>query len=87
MDKKEPWTPGKLGEWKLFWESEMGKEALKKMESLRSQLLEQAQMVNKPEDIQFYVGRAAGVGIVLLDIETGIKAAEEAQKKEAEPKK
>ena len=37
-NKNKAWDKAKLSEWKKFWESEMGVEALKKMDILKNKL-------------------------------------------------
>ena len=84
--ENQPWDKAKLEEWKKFWESEMGQEALAKMKSLKMRCLDFAVQA-KTDEVTFYVGRAAGIDLILQDIEAGIRAANEAKKKEAEPEK
>ena len=78
----QPWDKAKLEEWKKFWESEMGQEAIKKMQSLKDVCLRRALDVAEPEKISFYVGRAGGIDLVLTDIETGFLTLDELKKKE-----
>lgn len=82
MNNKEPWDKEKLLEWQKFWDSEMGKEALKKMESLKQQCLTLALQVNNPDAVNFYVGRAGGIDLVLQDINAGFNALKELIEKE-----
>ena len=82
MDNK-PWDKAKLEEWKKFWESEMGQEALSKMRQIKDQCLHDSMMQSDPNFISAYVGRAAGIELVLQDIQVGINAAE---RKEEQPK-
>lgn len=80
MDTK-PWPKDKLSSWKNFWESEMGQEALAKMEKLKMQFLESAMHGTGAEgQISYCVGRAAGVDTIIQDIKQGILSAEEAEK-------
>lgn len=66
------WDEKQLGRWKDFWTSVMGKEALAKMETLRQQNLDFAQTQTTNEQIAQYVNRAAGIGLVIADIQAGI---------------
>lgn len=83
----QPWDNAKLAEWKKFWESEMGKEALSKINDLREMALNLALQQSSSDAITYYVGRAAGIDLVLTDIRTGIEAAEKAAKEEQEKAK
>lgn len=74
MDNK-PWDKAKLDEWKKFWESEMGQEALAKMRKIKEQCLADSMGQADPNFVSAYVGRAAGVELVLQDIQAGIDAA------------
>ena len=78
----QSWDKAKLEEWKKFWESEMGKEALAKMKALKEQCLNVALNPTDPNVIAFYVGRAGGIELVIQDIQAGIRAAEEAKKEQ-----
>ena len=84
MDKEEPkaWDKAKLEEWKKFWDSEMGQEALKKMEFLKNDILERALAPAQTEAVTYYVGRAAGVDLVIQDIKAGFDALKELEKEE-----
>ena len=82
----QPWDNAKLKEWKEFWESEMGQEALKKMRSLKEQCLNMSMQPTDPNAIAFYVGRAGGIDLVLQDIQAGITAFEELGKEDKQKK-
>lgn len=86
MDNKS-WDKARLAEWKKFWESEMGVEALKKMEILKANCLENAMVAADNETIAGFVARAAGIELVKQDILTGIEAADRALEKERGKKK
>ena len=81
--KNEAWDKPKLQEWKKFWESEMGQEALGKMREIKDQCLADSMGQADPNFIAAYVGRAAGVELILQDIQAGITAAD---RKEEPPK-
>lgn len=83
MDNQS-WDKAKLADWKRMWESDMGKEALNKMKQLKDLCLDSALKESNSDAINFYVGRAAGIDLVMIDIQTGIEAAEEAANKEKE---
>lgn len=78
MDNEESkaWDKQKLQEWKKFWESEMGQEAIKKMRAIKEQCLGDAMGEADPNLVAAYVGRAAGVELILQDIQAGITALE-----------
>ena len=76
MDNK-PWDKARLTEWKKFWDSEMGQEALSKMRHLKELCLTHAMTPTDPNTVAYYVGRAGGIDLVLRDIEAGFTALEE----------
>ena len=82
----QSWDKAKLEEWKMFWESEMGKEALNKMQTLKEQCLTLAMTPTDPNAVAFYVGRAGGIDLVLQDIQAGINALEGLAEKEEKKK-
>lgn len=82
MDSNKVWDKAKLSEWKKFWESEMGIEALKKMDILKKNCLEKAMGVADNETIAGFVARAAGIELVVQDILTGVEAANKALEKD-----
>jgi hypothetical protein len=82
----QPWDKAKLEEWKKFWDSEMGQEAINKMKTLKDTCLRFALEVAEPEKVTFYVGRAAGIDLVIADIEAGFRALDETKEKEAKQK-
>ena len=83
----QPWDKAKLEEWKRFWESEMGKEAIKKIQSIKEQCLSYAMQQADPNSVTFYVGRAGGADLVLQDIQAGFDALEALGKEEKAAKK
>ncbi len=87
MDSNKAWDKAKLSEWKRFWESEMGVEALKKMEALKNNCIEQAMGTASNETIAGFVARAAGIELVMQDILTGIQIADKELEKEGRKKK
>ena len=78
----QPWDKTKLEEWKKFWDSEMGQEALKKMRNLKDQCLNLSMQPTDPNVAAYYVGRAGGIDLVLQDIQAGFNALEELGKEE-----
>ena len=86
MDNQS-WDKAKLTEWKKFWESEMGQEAIKKMTDLKAQCFDFALGQSDPNGIAFYIGRAGGIDLVLQDINAGFKALEDLGKEEETAKK
>ena len=80
----------RYGEWKRFWESEMGKIALAKMEQLKNGQLDVAMDLSTnaqvPNDsaILAAVNRARGIELVIGDIKHGIELAKLNSKKELE---
>jgi len=83
----QPWSKAKLQEWQDFWESEMGKEAILKMQSIKEQCLNLAMSPTDPNVVSYYVGRASGIDLVLKDIHAGTQALNELKKKEDSQKK
>ena len=81
----QAWDTSKLKEWKKFWESEMGQEALNKMRKIKEQCINDSMTQADPNFISAYIGRAAGIELVLQDIQAGIAALE--QRKEEEKAK
>lgn len=80
----QPWDKAKLEEWKKFWESEMGVAALAKMSRIKEQCYKLSLNEVDPNRVAFYIGRAAGIDLVIQDIQVGIRTAEEAKKEEKE---
>lgn len=82
----QPWDKAKLEEWKKFWESEMGQESLKKMESIKDHWVSEALRQTDPNVIAACAGRAAGVEIIMQDIKAGFDALEKLGKEDEEKK-
>lgn len=82
----QPWDKAKLEEWKKFWNSEMGQEAISKMLSLKDTCMKFALEAVEPDKVAYYVGRAGGIDLVLTDIDAGFRALDELKEKEAKPK-
>lgn len=78
----EAWGKDRLAEWKNFWESEMGKEAIKRMVEIREHYLDLAMQQTDPNNTNFCVGRAGGVDLVLQDIQAGIASLDKYKEKE-----
>lgn len=74
MNKEEVWDKAKLQEWKKFWESEMGQEAIKKIVAIKEDYTNKSMTSSDPNWIAACIGRAAGVELVLQMIETGLVA-------------
>lgn len=85
MDK-QPWDKARLEEWKKMWESEMGKEALAKMQAIKEQLVTESLNQADPNMIAACIGRVAGIELVMQDIQAGIDSLAKLKEKE-EPKK
>ena len=83
----QPWDSAKLADWKRMWESDMGKEAIAKFQSIREYYIDSSLGQTNPDVITALVGRAAGVDAVLQDIQTGIDAANKAAEKEGKATK
>lgn len=86
-EESQAWGIDKLSEWKSFWDSEMGKEAINKMLTLKTQCLELAMQPADPNAVNFYVGRAGGIDLVLQDIQAGFDSLEQLKEKEGKGKK
>ena len=74
-----------LKEWKDFWNSETGKKAIEKMETLKQSNLNYAmelsdKVTNPGEPVLAAISRAKGIQIVIDDIKTGINLADEKEK-------
>lgn len=86
-EKQQPWSKAELEEWKKFWESEMGQRALEKMRNIKQQLVDTSMTQQDEGAIAAYIGRAAGIEIVLEDIQAGFDALTKITEKEEEEKK
>ena len=86
MDNQS-WDKAKLEDWKNFWESEIGQEAIARMQNLKEQCFTFAMNPADPNQVAYYVGRAGGIDLVLQDINSGFVALEELTKKEEKPQK
>ena len=82
MEKQEPWSKAELEDWKKFWESEMGQRALEKMRNIKQQLIDASMSQADVNSIAAYVGRAAGIEMVIEDIEAGFDALAKLTEKE-----
>ena len=72
----QPWDKAKLQEWKKFWDSEMGKIALEKMNAIKEQMINNSMAQADADTIAAFVGRAAGIELILQDIQAGIDSLE-----------
>ena len=86
MDNQS-WDKAKLEEWKKFWESDMGKEALAKMQAIKEQMLTEAINQVDTKMITACVGRAAGIDLIMQDIQAGFNALANLKEKEEPTKK
>ena len=76
------WDKAKLAEWKAFWESDIGQEYLEKLEDMKTVLFTKIMNGADKEMPANLAGRAAGVEIIIQDIEQGINAANEQRKED-----
>lgn len=83
---EQEFTKADLADFKRFWESEVGKKYIKKMEETRKQLLQMAMGANDRDQSFRTVSIANGFDSILQDIEATIKTAEE-KAKENKPEK
>ena len=81
MDK---WSKDEMKQLKDFWEGEIGKKYIKRMEDTKEQLLRAAMGSSTPEDAFRYSAIANGFDSVLQDIEAVVKGVD--KKKEAAAK-
>ena len=79
----QPWDKAKLEEWKKFWESGMGEEALKKMNAIKDQMTMEAMKQGDSNAVMAYIGRAAGIEMVIEDIQAGFEALKKLEEEEA----
>ena len=84
MDKE--FTKADLADFKRFWESEVGKKYIAKMEETRKQLLQIAMGTADRDQVCRGVAIANGFDSILQDIDATIKSAEE-KAKEVKPDK
>lgn len=80
--KSEAWDKAKLEEWEKFWNSEMGQEAQKKMKQIKEGLINESMTQAAPEAVAAYVGRAAGIEMILEDIKGGFEALKKMKEEE-----
>lgn len=81
MNNQE-WSKAELNEWKKFWESDMGGKALEKMNQIREMLYLASMNARTTDEAGIMIARAAGITMVLDDIQVGIQAAEKENEKE-----
>ena len=84
MDK---WSKEEMAELKKFWEGEIGKKYLKRMEDTKKQLLQAAMGSNVPDEAFRYAAIANGFDSVLQDIEAVVKADKKEEKEDTAKKK
>lgn len=85
MDYK--FNKAELAYFKRFWESEVGKKYIKKMEETKKQLLQAAMGTPVAEQSMYHSAVANGFESVIRDIEATIKTANEKSKEEKTAKK
>lgn len=85
MDYK--FNKAELADFKRFWESEVGKKYIKKMEETKKQLLQAAMGTPVAEQSMYHSAVANGFESVIRDIEATIKTADEKSKEEKTAKK
>ena len=83
---KEAWDKAKLEDWKKFWESEMGQEAIDKMIAIKEQMINNSMAQSNADLVSAFVGRAAGIELILQDIKAGFDALDELKKEDKKKK-
>ena len=78
----EAWDKAQLAQWAEFWNSELGQDYLKQLNDMKTSLLDSAVTQDTAEKVMGMAGRAAGVGLVITSIQTGIVAAKQAKERE-----
>lgn len=71
MDK---WSKEEMAELKKFWQGEIGKKYIKRMEDTKTQLLQAAMGSATPDDAFRYAAIANGFDSVLQDIDAVVNA-------------
>ena len=85
MDYK--FSKAELADFKRFWEGDVGKKYIKKMEETKKQLLQAAMGTPAAEQSLYHAAVANGFESVLNDIEATIKTANEEAKEGKTAKK
>lgn len=85
MDYK--FSKAELADFKRFWEGDVGKKYIKKMEETKKQLLQAAMGTPAAEQSMYHAAVANGFESVLNDIEATIKTANEEAKEGKTAKK
>ena len=67
----DKWPKAKVEEWTKFWGSEMGQEALNRINAIKQMQIDLAMTQGEPNLVAAYIGRAAGVEMILQDIQAG----------------
>ena len=80
------WDKAQIAEWGVFWQSEVGKNYLKKLEDVKMMIFSNIMNASDKELLSNLAGRAAGVEIIIQDIQQGILTANEQRKEEKEKK-
>lgn len=87
METDYKFNKAELADFKRFWEGEVGKKYIRKMEETKKQLLEAAMGTPAAEQSMYHAAVANGFDSVLRDIEATIKTAEEENKEVKTAKK
>ena len=87
MEMDYKFNKAELTEFKKFWESEVGKKYIKKMEETKKQLLQAAMGTPVAEQSMYHAAVANGFESVLADIDATIKNATDSEKEAKTAKK
>jgi len=82
MDEIKPWTETELKDWAKFWEGDLGKVYLQKLENTKQLILNTILDATDKEMLSNLAGRAAGIALVIQDIKDGIVASKRKEVKE-----
>lgn len=74
-------------EWAKFWQSELGKIYLDRLENTKLLILTEVMNNTNPDVLSNLAGRAAGIELIIQDIKAGIEAGKENKKEVAAEKK
>lgn len=80
MEPDYKFNEAELTDFKRFWEGEVGKKYIKKMEETKKQLLQAAMGTPVAEQSMYHAAVANGFESVLNDIDATIKTATEGEK-------
>ena len=82
----DKWPKAKVEEWTKFWSSEMGKETLERINAIKQMQIDNAMTQGDPNLVAASIGRAAGIEMILADIQAGFNTFEELTGKEGKAK-